>query len=237
MRRHAQQRFHFRQRGGARVGAGRPAAGPRPIHHDPRIRVISTEPVHVTCRALSRVGNLRRDAIYDAIRHATTVAAKHDDFRIIHVSIQRTHLHLHLLIEARTGPALTRGMCSFLISAARHINAALHTRQARVFERYHARSLRSPRQVRNCLAYVLNNWRHHGEHRSRATAHWLVDKYSSSVAFDGWKELGSGRLFARPPDYRPLTVWAPRVWLLTTGWRRHGLVSIDETACSGGADD
>jgi REP element-mobilizing transposase RayT len=225
-----QQSFRYRTVGGAREGAGRPAAGPRSIHHDKRIRVYPSEPIHVTCRAHPRIRNLRVDAIYAAIREATAVVGRHDDFRIIHLSIQRTHVHL--LVEASSGRALTHGMCSFLISAARHINRAVRVRRGRVFERYHARSLGTPREVRNCLAYVLNNWRHHREHRTKS---WLVDKYSSAVAFDGWKELGRGALFTSPAAYSPLVVWRPRVWLLTTGWLRHGLVSIREVP--GGPDD
>ena len=123
-------------------------------------------------------------------------------------------------------------MCSFLISAARHLNGRAR-RGGRVFERYHARSLRTPREVRNCLAYALNNWRHHGEHRREPSS--LVDKYSSGIAFDGWKELGHGERFATPSIHVSLTVWRPRVWLLTTGWLRHGLVSIREVP--GGDDD
>jgi putative transposase len=218
-----QQQLRFRTRGGARKGAGRPAAGPRAIHHDNRIRVVPSQPIHITCRALPRVGNLRRDAIFAAIREATVVVGRHDDFRIIHVSIQRTHLHL--LVEANSGRASTHGMCSFLISAARHINRAVRARGGRVFERYHARSLKTPREVRNCLAYVLNNWRHHAEHRRTS---WLVDKYSSAIAFDGWKDLGRGERFATSPRYAPLIVWRPRTWLVTTGWLRHGLVGVRE---------
>jgi REP element-mobilizing transposase RayT len=227
-----QQSFHFPTRGGARKGAGRPAAGPRAIRHDKRIRVIATRPIHVTCRALPRVGNLRRDAIYAAIREATTVVARHDGLRIVHLSIQRSHIHL--LVEADSGRALTHGMCSFLISAARHVNRVIRA-DGRVFERYHARSLGTPREVRNCLAYVLNNWRHHGEHRRARAARWLVDKYSSAIAFDGWSELGRGERFAMPAGHAPLTVWSPRIWLLTTGWSRHGLVSTREAP--GGDDD
>jgi REP element-mobilizing transposase RayT len=226
-----QQQLRFRTRGGARKGAGRPAAGPRAIHHDNRIRVVPSQPIHITCRALPRVGNLRRDAIFAAIRAATVVVGRHDDFRIIHLSIQRTHLHL--LVEATSGRALTHGMCSFLISAARHINRAVRASGGRVFERYHARSLETPREVRNCLAYVLNNWRHHGEHRRTS---WLVDKYSSAIAFDGWKQLGRGERFTTPPSYEPLVVWRPRTWLVTTGWLRHGLVGVRETP-GGDADD
>ena len=221
-----QASFAFRTRGGARPGAGRPARGPRPIRHDSRIAVRRDQPIHITCRALLRVGNLRCQLMYEAIRVATLVAAKRQDLRIVHASIQRSHLHL--LVEAESGEALTRGVAGFLISAARHINAVLGVRGARVFERYHARSLATPREVRNCIAYVLNNWRHHGEHRTCETARWLVDKYSNAVAFDGWAELGDGVRFTTPLHYAPLTTQVPRSWLLASGWRRRGLVHLDE---------
>jgi hypothetical protein len=172
------------------------------------------------------VCNLRRDVVLAALRVATTVVGRHDDLRIVHLSIQRTHLHL--LVEAANGAALTRGMSSFLISAARRINRVLRASGGRVFDRYHARGLSTPREVRNCIAYVLNNWRHHGEDRSRITSHWLVDKYASAIAFDGWKQLGRGHRFAPPHGYRPLVVWQPRTWLLATGWVRHGLIRADE---------
>jgi hypothetical protein len=67
------------------------------------------------------------------------------------------------------------------------INRAIRAGGGRVFDRYHARTLTPPREVRNCVAYVLNNWRYHGEDGTRATSHWLVDQYATSIAFDGWK--------------------------------------------------
>jgi len=30
------------------------------------------------------------------------------------------------------------------------------------------------------------------------------------------------------PPYDPLIVWLPKTWLLREGWRRHGLVRMDE---------
>lgn len=221
-----QQQFRFRTHGGERPRAGRRAAGARSIHHDKRIRVVASQPIHVTCRVVTNLGNLRRDAVLAALRAATVVVGRHDDLRIVHLSIQRTHLHL--LVEAANGTALTRGMSSFLISAARRINRAIRARGGRVFDRYHARTLGTPREVRNCLAYVLNNWRHHGEHRNRVTSHWLVDKYSSAIAFDGWKELGRGERFTPPPSYPALVTWEPRTWLLAVGWLRHGLIRVRE---------
>jgi REP element-mobilizing transposase RayT len=176
---------------------------------------------------------LRRDVVFAALRHATIVVGRHEDFRIVHASVQRTHLHL--IVETASGDALTHGISSFLISAARRINAAGRAGSGRVFDRYHARELSTPREVRNCIAYVLNNWRHHGEqHRVPS---WLLDKYSTAIAFDGWKDLGRGRRFATPRDYKPLVVWAPRTWLLSSGWSRHGLVRVHEVPGSPRGDD
>ncbi len=169
---------------------------------------------------------MRRDVVLAALRSSTIVVGRHDDLRIVHLSIQRTHLHL--LVEAASGGALTRGISSFMISAARRINRAIRARGGRVFDHYHARSLSTPREVRNCLAYVLNNWRHHGEDRNALASHWLVDKYATAIAFDGWKELGRDRRFATPAGYVPLVVWEPRTWLLSTGWLRHGLLGFGE---------
>jgi REP element-mobilizing transposase RayT len=88
------------------------------------------QPVHVVLRVVDAVGNLRQRHMYKALREATiTVAARelHDRregaFRIVHVSIQRNHVHL--LVEADHKLALSRGMQSFQISAAKHINRAV----------------------------------------------------------------------------------------------------------------
>ncbi|HEY3807894.1 MAG TPA: transposase [Kofleriaceae bacterium] len=215
-------------RGGARKGAGRPRKGHRSSErHQVRPVIAAREPQHVVTRVVPRAHGLRRRDAYAAIRDASFVAAAHaPDFRIVHLSIQRTHLHL--IVEAKNRTALAKGMQSFLISSARGINAALakRTRRAQrgsVFaDRYHARALRTPRQARNCIAYVLNNWRRHGEDRDRP---WKLDPFSSGIGFGGWREL-EGRPFGfrPPPSYASLIVWLPKTWLLATGWRKHGRI-------------
>ena len=164
---------------------------------------------------------------------ATVMMAKHDDCRIIHASIQGNHLHL--IVEAKDRTRLARGMQAFQISAAQRINRAISKRTGvrrigRVFsDRYHATILTSPRQVRNTLAYVLNNWRRHGEDQRRVARAWKIDPFSSGAFFDGWKEREDQRFVPPLPEtYRPLVVWFARSWLLTTGWRRHGLISLGE---------
>ncbi|MEO6775207.1 MAG: transposase, partial [Kofleriaceae bacterium] len=151
-------------------------------------------------------------------------------------SVQRTHIHL--LVEATDRLALAKGMQTFGISAAKHINASIidadgKRRRGAVFpDRYHVKILKTPRQVRNCLSYVLNNWRHHGEDKSASasTRARQLDPFSSAVTFEGWKEREArpGQRYVQPPDYVAPLVWAPRTWLLTVGWRRYGLISAFE---------
>src|SRR5262249_56829010 len=99
-------------------------------------------------------------------------------FRIVHVSIQRNHVHM--LVEADSKLALARGMQGFQISAARNINTLLgpdkyRRRRGPVFaDRYHLEVITSPRQARHALSYVLNNWRKHREDRSGLASTWLV---------------------------------------------------------------
>lgn len=136
--------------------------------------------------------------------------------RVNHFSIQSNHLHL--TVEARDGRALTRGMQGLAIRLAKNLNK-LWDRSGKVWaERYYARILRTPREVRRALAYVLNNARHHGL--------WFPprcwDPFSSGRWFDGWREP------IRPAPAHESPCVAPRTWLQRLGWRRHGLVSLDE---------
>ena len=224
----------FRQHGGKRRGAGRPPKGPRSSErHKRRPAVRASQPVHVVLRCEPAVGSLRMRDLYHAIRWATVAMAKRDDCRIIHASIQGSHVHL--IVEAKDRLRLARGIQAFQISAAQRINRAISKRTGvrrtgRVFvDRYHATILTSPRQVRHALAYVLNNWRRHGEDRRGLARTWTMDPFSSGVLFDGWKERERERFIPPLPEtYRPLVVWFARSWLLTTGWRRHGLISVAE---------
>src|SRR5207244_12979699 len=91
--------------------------------HKKRPLLHARHPVHVVLRVVSAVGNLRRRSTYKAVREATLTTARREDFRIVHLSIQRNHLHL--LVEADHKGALASGMQGFQISAAKHLNAAI----------------------------------------------------------------------------------------------------------------
>jgi hypothetical protein len=131
------------------------------------------------------------------------------------------------LAEADDKRALSNGLRAFMISAARHLNRAAGRRGAAFPTRYHATQLRTPRQVRNALCYVLNNWRHHAEDtRGPAQRRASLDPYATGLLFDGW--LDAPR-FTSPGDYEPLPVAGARSWLLTAGWRlHHPLIGLRE---------
>jgi hypothetical protein len=230
------------RRGGKRKGAGRPKSGARASEkHKRRPKLSAYEPVHVVMHARKGIGSLRTHAIFKAIKEATFTAFAHDEraigkadasaatgkvaraFHIVHLSIQSTHIHL--IVEASDRMALARGMQAFGISAARHINAALDRRGNVFSDRYFPRVLKTPTQVRNCIAYVLNNWKHHGESVASLRRPWPVDPYSTASFFDGWKELDGQRLVV-PSGYDGPMVWWPKTWLLSEGWRKRGLISM-----------
>jgi REP element-mobilizing transposase RayT len=211
-----------RRWGGSREGAGRKTNKSKGIvSHDPphvsRPKHVARNPVHVVLRCLKNVPNLRCPQIYECVQGALTKVASRADFRIVHLSIQRNHAHL--LAEADDDAALESGMRAFTISLAKRINRALG-RTGKVFEfRYHTTELTSPRQTRNALAYVLNNWRRHNEDERNGVAErfMILDPYSSAIRFTGWADWQLGRW---PDRYVALGVASPQTWLLSRGWEK-----------------
>jgi putative transposase len=229
-KRHVQQGLF--NHGGKRKGGGRkPQHGRSGTSHAKRDGIDGADVLHVVLRAVADVGNLRRREVYKAVRAATVTASRRDKFRIVQLSIQ--HNHVHMLVEAESAEDLSIGMQGFLISAARRINTALRVgarrRRGSVFaDRYHVVVIRSPRQARNVLAYVLGNWRKHGEDRHGVARRWFVDPFSSAILFADWKELEDQAPWAIPAGYEPLVVTPARSWLLCIGRKRHGAISVYE---------
>jgi putative transposase len=221
------------RRGGKRKGAGRPKTGERASErHKIRESFRANQPVHVVVRPIAEVGTLRGFDTYRAVRSAMITTYARARIRITHMSIQGTHIHL--LVEAGGRLELARGMQGFEIACAKNINAVLskrlgYRRSGTVFpDRYHAVVIRTPRQARSALAYVLNNWRRHGENKSSVARVWCVDPFSSAPSFDGFKDIDA-RAVAWPETYLRLPVWEPKTWLLSSGWKKHGLIRTTET--------
>jgi len=201
--------------GGKRARAGR-KPGPRPrTLHRARPRHAARHPVHLTLRARREAGSLRAPRAYVAVVAALT-AAQRADFRVVQYSVQEDHVHL--IAEAADAATLASGVQGLVVRTARAINRALGRRGVVWGDRYHRRDLTTPRAVHHALAYVLCNSRKHDAGVPR------FDACSSAAWFDGWRAAPAP---AAPAAPRP--VRAARTWLLTTGWRRHGLLDPGAT--------
>ena len=120
--------------------------------------------------------------------------------RMVHFSVQGNHIHL--IVEADDKKCLSRGLQGLNVRIARAVNRALG-RKGNVFaDRYHARILKTPTEVRNAVRYVLNNLRKH-----RPETHpWYIDPYSSMS--------GEACTYMHDYEWSALVVAAPRSWML-----------------------
>lgn len=214
--------MEFRSHGGGRAGAVRkPASARPPVHHVKRSVLSSRCPLHVTLRVRSEIPSLRVRRFIREFRATLREASDRCEFRVCHYSIQRDHVHL--VVEAAGKEALARGMKAVAARVGRAVNRVFVRKGPVLFGRYHLRVLRTPREVRNALAYVLLNVRKHWRQRYGAPPPVRLDVASSGAWFDGW---------TRPPPMPEApgarAVARPRGWLLREGWRRHGLVDPGE---------
>jgi REP element-mobilizing transposase RayT len=175
----------------------------------------------VTLRVRRGVPSLRSRSFVREFQFSLREACDRGDFRVCQFSIQRDHLHM--VVEADGKEALARGMKAVAARFARAVNRVFRRKGAVLFGRYHLRLLRTPREVRNALAYVLLNVRKHWRQRYGAPPPVRLDIASSGAWFDGW---------TRPPPTvepkGPRPVARSLFWLLTDGWRRRGLVDPAE---------
>jgi len=202
-----------RPRGGRREGAGRKPNGKvAGVSHAARPFHEGAHPVLVTQRFVRDLPSMREPALGAAVAESVR-AARSRTFQVIHFSIQGDHLHL--VVEAGSKRSLSRGVQGLTIRLARRLNRILG-RSGKVFtDRYHARALATPREVRNAIRYVLSNWLKHVD-GARG-----VDPYSSGRWFDGWTT-------SQPVPDTPCPTARSRTWLGARGWRRRGLISLSE---------
>jgi putative transposase len=201
--------------GGKRTNAGRPRVhgGRARVAHRARPDHKARHPVHVTLRARAGLTSLRAPKVFAAVRDALAAASR-QSFRLIHFSVQSDHLHL--IVEASDKEALERGVVGLIVRVARAVNRVLGLTGAVWGDRYHARALKTPREVHHGIVYVLFNFKKH-----RPGDRQRIDSCSSAPWFDGFRD-------PLPRVLDPPPTWEPRTWLARTGWRRHGLIKFDD---------
>jgi REP element-mobilizing transposase RayT len=174
------------------------------------------------------IPSLRGGRFVRAFKRSLSACCIRPGFRVVHYSIQ--HNHLHLLIEAQGKGALGRGMKSLSARIGRCVNRVFERAGPVLDGRYHHRVLKTPREVRRALAYVLLNFRHHFYQRHRKPPPRVrLDPASSAAWFNGWKPPHPPPSSpASTPSSPPQEIASPRTWLLRKGWRRHHLLDPAE---------
>jgi REP element-mobilizing transposase RayT len=182
-------------------------------------------PAHVTVRLRPGLASLRTVPVVREVERTFARGCERSAFRLVHYALQGNHAHM--IIEASDRDALGRGMKAIGSRLARAVNRVMRRSGPVLADRYHLRLLETPRQVRAALRYVLLNARRHAAAAGAklGAARVRLDPASSARWFDGWKRGATLTTdSSRPgPVERPAVARA-RTWLLSVGWRRHGLL-------------
>ena len=234
-RRPRQQAFLWKTHGGARKGAGRKPApenvGLQPHHARPPFE--ARVPVHVTMRAMRGVPAMRTQLVGAIILGEVARASAKDGFRVLHKSIQDDHLHL--IVEADDGQKLSRGMQRLASRIARLVNMIVGRRGSLWRERYHRRDLSTPRQFRNALVYVLQNFRKHARPSEKAKRARELDAFSTALWLDEWTDDAlRERLEEQRARAGPRPTALPKTWIARVGWKRLGALDPRESPRSPG---
>ena len=131
------------------------------MSHLSRKPLAARYPVHVTIRLVAGLPGLRDIETETLLRECFVKAKDRFGCRLIEYSIQKDHVHL--IVKAKDRSALSRGMKGLQVRIARALNKHWGRRGKVFSDRYHEHVLRTPREVRNALAYVLHNARKPGQ--------------------------------------------------------------------------
>jgi REP element-mobilizing transposase RayT len=146
--------------GGRREGAGRRRTHSEGVAHRERECVTSRTPLHINFKYRVLIKN---KACLKILKGAI-INARKTGLGVVHFSLQ--HNHVHLIVEAPDNKTLTKGMRSLTVTFAKRL------RKGKVqLERYHLHVLRTLKETRNAVKYVLFNEQRHGGK--------CIDEYSS----------------------------------------------------------
>ena len=150
-------------RGGRRPGSGRKRIHSKGVSHLKRETVTKRTPQHINFKFKCSIRN--KDCLKllkQSIQNAQKMGLK-----IIHFSLQSNHVHL--ITEAENNEILTKGMRSLTITFSKGL------KRGRVqLERYHLHVLKTLREAKHAIAYVLFNEQKHTKKKASK-----IDGYTS----------------------------------------------------------
>ena len=185
--------------------------------HETRAVHDEKHPVHVTIRRVALGPSFRTQLVCGAIRKVIA-AAKSKGVRVVHYSVQENHIHL--MAEAKSAADLSSQMRTLFSRIAFAVNEVAKRRGRLFRDRHHRHALKTPREVRNALVYILfNDRKHSAQSTANASTAPTVDRCSSVYWMHDWapsdKPPAGGILpLADAPTSRPQT------WLARWGWHR-----------------
>lgn len=161
---------------------GRPRKEISFVRHSARERVDASRPMLVTMKLRENQRNLRTKYAFNEFRKAAE-AAKAFGLRIVEFSVLSNHIHL--LVETDSNKHLERGMKSLTIRLAKNLKVKFK-------ERFHLRLVKTARQLKNTILYVLTNAAKH---------------YHRRFAFDWFSSLPAHEDLTRWKIQRPQFIW------------------------------
>ena len=218
-----QVEMEFRQHGGKRKGAGRKKHRAGCINHVKRSELNGREPIGITMKLISGLPSIRTPIIMCSLARAMRLA-KRFGMRVVHFSVQSNHIHL--IVEAASKAALTRGMRSLTTSLAKAVHRFIGFGFCgKVLRgRYHAHVLKTPTEVKRALRYVVFNL---AKHKNCAP---VVDPFSSIhmvESLDRIVSVAELRRLERDLRYQPswqadlaTALSNASTWLLSLGWQK-----------------
>jgi putative transposase len=212
--------------GGKRAGSGRPGLLGQ-VSHMKRPRISVRTPLHITLRLREGLPSLRNKNLFKEFKESVR-RAKKQGLYVIHFSVQSNHIHL--FCEAKDNNVVALAIRALAGRFAKHIRQYAFKnggkRKGSVFNgRYHLHILRTSREVKNALEYVLLNLSKHQRFIE------YIDSFSSGSAFKNWKRLLGERFsslikwdvefFESEVNTELDEILSPsRSWLGQTGWLR-----------------
>lgn len=151
-------------RGGRRSGSGRRRLHSKGVAHRAREEVTKRTPVHVNFKYKTHI---RNKTCLKLLKRAIANARGYG-LKIIHFSMQ--HNHIHLILEPSTNEILTKGMRSLTITFAKGLRAGKVQ-----LERYHLHVLKTLREAKNAVNYVVFNKQKH----EKGICASVIDEYCS----------------------------------------------------------
>jgi REP element-mobilizing transposase RayT len=136
--------------GGRRPGAGRKRIHSKGVSHLKRETVTKKTPQHINFKFNCSIRN--KDCL--KLLKRSIQNAQKMGLKIIHFSLQSNYVHL--ITEAENNEVLTRGMRSLTITFSKGLK-----RGSVQIQRYHLHVLKTLREVKHAIVYVLFNEQKH----------------------------------------------------------------------------